>query len=298
MAKKKRFSMRPEQAEEGLFGNCWARITGARYTTYGALDNERLIVGNRTTDDPVGVIEFEQDGTDNPVEQYFSCGPATKLVPSEDGEEAAEEGPFLCPAEGSSAVGLSKNSNMYHLLASLAKPAEGKLKFNSALLDDKGIDALIGIYGFWARVPAPRISSVAVEEGARERTMVVCQEIGELGKGAKTKGKPAPDEDEEEEPAPKKGKIDKKFPKAVEEEEPEEEADDVTAEAQKIVDKALQKAGDAGIKRDQLIKKVFNQVAKSDNRKEILALLKDDDFISDGPWNWDEAEETLTAIES
>lgn len=282
MAKKPKFSMRPEQAEEGLFGNVRAKIVDAFYGTYGEHAPENLSA-SRTTgdpDDPCGVIEFEQEGVDDNVKQFFSCGSCQRLVPSEDNETQSNEGPFVIPAEGSPAHGINKSTRMYSLLSSLSKPAEGKLKFNSALLDEVGLKALIGIEGFWARVPAPLLSSVAVEEGATEKSMLICREIFELptkGAGAK-KGK-AKDEKESAKSEP-------------------EGDDDVKTEAQGIVVSVLEAAGEKGVARKDLVKKCFNGYAKSKNRRAIIELLQDEEFASDddAPWSYDEKEERLTEI--
>jgi hypothetical protein len=287
-ATKRKFSMRAEAGEEGLFGNVRAKIAKAFYGTYGehapqALNEKRV---NGTPDDPVAVIEFEQDGVEENVTQYFGCGSAARLVPSEDGEEPASEGPFLCPAEGSTAHGLNKQTGMYRFIQSLGKPVSGKLKFNDAVLDEKGLDGLVGLDLFVARVPSARASSVAVEEGAREQTQLVCGEIFELPKGSKGK-KVEKDEDEDETPKKKGKKVEK-----------EEEGDDLVSEAQAIVVSALEKAGEKGIKKDLLPKKCFAAISKSSDRKAILELIQDDDFISndEAPWNYDEDEETLTQV--
>jgi hypothetical protein len=292
MAKKKKFSMRPEAAEEGLFGNCEATVVKAFYGTYGEHAPENLTKArtNGSPEDPTAVIEFEVEGQEENATQFFGCGSVTKLVPSEDGEEAASEGPFLARAEGSNAGGLNKQTGMYHFLHSLSKPAEGKLKFNSAILDEKGLDALVGLRGFFVRVPAPRVSSVAMEEGARPSTILICQEIYELPKGSKV-ARSKKDEDEDEDEAPKKRKT-----KPTEEEE-EEESDPVVEEAQVIVVKALEKAGEDGIVKDKLPGKILVAATKSKHRKQILELVQDDDFLSEGPWNYDEDEEKLTSLE-
>lgn len=287
---KRQFSMRPEAAEEGLWGNKEARIASAIYGTYGEHGTEAMLVGDRSAEDPVGVIEFDpENDEEEPTKVFFSCGSAERLVPSEDGDEPASEGPFLCPPEGSQAKGLNKGTRMYSLLASISKPKDGKLKFNSAILDEKGLDALIGLKGYWARVPAPRMSSIAADEDSQPKTMIVCERIIELpaskGKKAKVKAE-AEDEAEDESPKKKKAKPEK---------EEESEESDVTTEAQAMVVNALEKAGSKGIKADLLFKKVFAELAKSENKKEIIALLKDEDFLADGPWTVDG--DTLQAIE-
>ncbi len=296
MAKKqKKFSMRPEAGEEGLFGNVEATIAKAFYGTYGEHGEERMIVGNRAAEDPCAVIEFEVEGVDDNPVQFLSCGKAARVVPSDDNESEANEGPFLVPAEGSQAKGLSKQSNMWHFLNSLEKPAEGKLKFDTRPLDEIGLDALVGLRAFFVRVPAAKIG-----EDSPDRTMLVCERIEELP-GKKKAGsskvvsikKKAGDEEEEEEEEP----TPKKKSKAKPRDEEEEEGDEVKEEAQAIVVKALEKAGEGGIEKGQLVKKIFGAASKSENRKEIVAYAQDEDFLKEGPWNYDEDSETLTALE-
>lgn len=294
MAKKK-FSMRPEQGEEGILSNADVEIVEACITTWSDA-GENALQGGREADDPCGKITFQPEGGD-PQAQYFSAGRAARLCPSEDGETPSDEGPFLIPAEGASVKGLNKQTRLWQFLNSLTKPAEGKLKFNSGLIDDSGMDALVGMKLHVMRVPAPQMSSVAKEEGAREQTMLVCHEIYELpGKGKAAKVvKPTrvakAEEDEEDEKPVKKGK-------KVEEEEAEDDSSDpVTEEAQTIVVKALKKAGDDGIEKKALVKAIFGAAAKSENRKKIIALVQQDAFLTEGPWSYDDEDEKLTSLE-
>jgi hypothetical protein len=124
------------------------------------------------------------------------------------------------------------------------------------------------------------------------------------------------DEDEEEEEAParkKKGKA-KTSKKSKsrdededeeEEEEEEEESDDEDedesdddSDAEKAIKKVLKDPKfKKGVKTDKLYKAVFALVQKAKNRKAILKLVQDSDWIGDDdrPWNYDEDDETLTS---
>lgn len=285
MAKKQaKFSMRPEMAEEGIFGNnVDVTIAEALYCTWDDAGEDAL-KGGREANDPCAKISFETEDGSSHV-QYFSAGKGTRLCPSEDGEEPAESGPFIMPTEDSPAKGLNKQSNAYHLLNSLCKPASGKLKLDSHKLDEVGLKALEGIRCHLVRVPSPNQGSFVQEEGAQPRTIIVVNEIYELGKGGgkgtAAKGKPGP----------------KAVKAAKEEEEGDSDSDDMTTEAQTMVVKALAKAGDDGIVKDKLVKAIFAAAAKSANRKEILAMVQEEDFITEGPWLYDEESETLTSAE-
>lgn len=293
MAKKPKFSMRPEMGEEGLLSNADVRITDAVITTWSDA-GERALVGGREANDPCGKITFEPlEGDGEEQVQYLSAGKGNRLAPSEDGEEPAEEGPFLIPVEGSSAKGLNKQSRLYQFLASCSKPASGKLKFDSGILDEKGLTGLVGMELHVLRVPAPQQSSVAKEEGAREHTMLTCHEIYALpGKGKPSPTRKPKDEDDEDE-APKKGK------KPVKEEKDEDEGEgSVEEETQTLIVKALSKAGEPMTK-DEVVKAIFGAATKSANRKKILAMAQDDDFLGgeDAPWEYNAKKGTLTSIE-
>lgn len=286
MAKKRAFSMRPEEGEEGglPLSNDDIRITSAVCTTFGAGDApERMMAGGREADDPCAKIEFEyineSEDAGDPEPLFLSAGKANRLVPSEDGEEPAESGPFFIPAEESKARGLNKNSNLWQFYNSLAKPEAGKLKFDTSLLDEKGIEALVGLELHVRRAPSKNQPEPG--SGERERTIVIVSEILSLGKGkaAKAKAKKAKDEDEDEADA-----------------DTDSDADPIDEEAEAIVVKALKKAGDDGIEKDALTKKVFVEVAKSKNKKSILAKLGDDEWLGDDarPWEYDTDSETLT----
>jgi len=283
--------MRPENAEAGILSNADIMITSARYCLAQEA-GEQYVTQGREAEDPVAELGYVYlDDDHEPIEPeeeirpiYLSAGKAARLVPSEDGEEPAEEGPFLVPAEDSKAKGLSDQCNVYHFLKSCKGPAEGKLRLDTAVLDDKGIPALVGLKLHILRVPAP--GRTTVEEGARERTILTCHEIYALPKGVKggkavVPGKKAKEREEEE--AGGGG---------------DEGEDSVETEAQALVVAALEKAGKKGIEKDAVVKAIFTAAAKSPNRKKIIALAQDEDFLSDddAPWNYDADDEKLTAI--
>lgn len=304
MAKPKRkFSMRPENAEAGILSNADIVITGARYCRASEA-GEQYVTQGREAEDPVAELSYQLlDDDKDPVESeeeirpiYLSAGKAARLVPSEDGEEPAEEGPFLVPAEDSKAKGLSDQCNVYHFFKSCKSPAEGKLQFDTAILDEKGIPALVGMKLHILRVPSPNRGGGAIpEDGTRERTILTCQEIYALPKGkAGLKKKPA-EEAETEEETPK-GKKAKAEPEADADE--GDQGDDVETEAQGLVVAALEKAGKKGIEKSAVTQTIFSAAAKSPNRKKIIALAQSDDFLTDddAPWNYDADKERLTSL--
>lgn len=288
MAKRKKgaLSIRPSEAEEGLLSDADVTITTSIWSTWGAAD-ERALVGGREAEDPALKLVLDPDEGDE-LEQFLSAGKANRAVPSEDGEDEAEEGDFIIPAEGSGARALSKSTNAYIFLNSLCSPAEGKLKFPEAKLDD-GISSLEGLHCHVTRVPQPKRGGLPTEEGERERTVLVVHEIYELPKGIsgarggskkKTtrRSKPEPEEEEEEE---------------------EGGEDELSEKAQAIVVKVLDKHP-KGVTTDGLVKGAFPFAAKMGKaRKDILELIQDEDFLGDddAPWEYNSRRNKITPIE-
>lgn len=305
--KKRKFSMRLADAEDGFLSNADVTIKEAHFGTWQEA-GEKALVNGREADDPQLTIVFEgEDGQEFRPER-FGAGKAARLVPSEDGEEPAEEGqgPFLIPAEDSKAAGLHKQSTAYQFLASLVKPAKGKLKLSDDAWGDKGTEALVGMRIHVVRVPDPRQArGTALAEGEKERTILVCDEIYELGgsgkagKSAKPKKARADDDDEDENPKRKKKPAeDDDDDDAGDEDEAEGGDEDASTEAEKVVVKMLEKAG-GSLAISALAKKSFSLIAKSANKGEILELFQDEDWIGDDdrPWNVNAKKQTIESVE-
>lgn len=294
MAKPK-VSLRPSDAETGLLSDEDVTIVDALFTTWQDA-GENALVGGREGDDPCLklVLEREDSEDEEPYVQYLSAGKANRLVPSEDGEEEADEGPFVAPAEGSNAKGLGDSCNANIFLKSAVKPANGKLKLSEAALDNGVRDALSGMRCHLLRVPQPKRAGLPVDEDEEQRqhTVLTVSEIYELPgkktkaprtkagtkKKVKTRTKPEPEEEEEEE-------------------EEEEGGDDAAVEkAEEIITSILESKGE--VKVTALAKLVFPKASKAGAlKKEILALVKDQYFLGeeDRPWMFDGT--TLSAIE-
>jgi hypothetical protein len=283
MAKRKSraISLRAKDAEEGLLSDADITITEAIWTTWAQAD-ERALVGGREAEDPALKLTLEPDEGDT-LEQFLSAGKANRVVPSDDGEDEADEGEFLIPAEGSSARGMSKSCNAFIFLQSAAKPAEGKLKFPEEKYDD-GISCLEGLRCHVLRVPQPKRSGLPTEEGERERTVLTVREIYELPGGKKAGRKTSrrkteePDDDDTGE---------------------DEGGDEVTEKAQGIVVKVLDKHP-KGLSTDALVKAAFPFASKAGkDRKDILELIQDEDFLGDddAPWEYNARRNRITPIE-
>lgn len=284
-AQPKRISNRPSQAEEGggLPSDFDAVIKEARYTTWEEA-GPKALVGGRDADDPalMLVLEMEDETERN---EFLSAGKANRVQPGEDGE-------FLVPAEGldddKAPSGLSASSNANIFLTSVVKA-----DFDEDKLDE-GISSLAGIKAHFVRVPQPKREGVARAEGdapKRPPTVLTISEIypdKKAGKKAGAGAKPA---------AKATGK------KAVEPEADDEDAaegDEVTEAAQAVVAELLEDPKfKKGIPKAKLFTAVFNKLSKdkAPNKKEIVALVQDEDFLGDGPWTYDAEAELLTAAE-
>jgi hypothetical protein len=244
-----------------------------------------------------------------PFSVHLSAGKAARLIPSEDG------GSFQ-PAEGSSAKGLSKSSNCFYFIKSLEDAGFPKDKIRS-----KGISIINGTEAELHRVDQPkRRNLVAVdEETGEERTRTMptittiyslpwekkglkAREAAELalkgkGKGKKPvagagkKPKPVIEDDDEEEEA----QLNKKFPKAE-----KKGAVDLDSAAEKAVMQALNEPSHKkkGLPETEAYPAAFQYVQKDPNRKGIMALIKDDEWLRDDdrPWAYDPNLERLTLV--
>lgn len=275
---------------------------------------------NEDDDDGVPVLSIPCTPDEgDPFTIHLSAGKADRMVPNEDGTG-------FVPAEDSHAKGISKSTNLYHFLKSLDDAGFPKDKLRS-----EGITIIDGLYCHLLRVPQPkRRGLAAADEEETSRTMPSITEIHKLPwekgskkkpAGKKAKAEPEPEEEEDEDEEEETAKLDKKFPKvgkkkaaptdedededeeeeADEEEEEEADSSDYTKEAEKAILKALKEpaAAKKGIAKDDVYNAAFQKLKTHPQRKKVLALIQEDDWISDDdrPWFYNDKMERITATE-
>lgn len=194
--------------------------------------------------------------------QYFSAGSLDRFEPSEDG---------LCavPAEGQDdSILLIKTTNALLFITSLTESGFPKDK----IADE--VDVFEGTEVHVRQVPRPKMRGID-REGDAEKTILVVTKIHKLPWEKKGKGKGK---------AASKGKA-----KA----EPEEVSSDVSDKAVETVMAAVT-ASENGIAKKDLLVEAFKSLAKDEDRTAVVRLIKDNEWLADGPWTYDEESETIS----
>lgn len=262
----------------GLVNDFDGEITEARYVRWdydGKLDHDILAVRLTIQPDDPDVNKGE------PVVQHYSAGDIKNWVPSEDGEEEADEGVYVAKGENGKQTGLPDSSNFAQFVGALEA-----LGFNS---DDPALSAMEGVRGHWYRVAQRKRAGMAASatggEGGgdeRQRTILV---LTELAKGAAkksagataAKGKP---------PAAKKA-----APK--DEEESGEDENDLESQ---VAASIAEKVGEEGTLTVKEITSHIVKAFKGPNMKPALKLAQDTEWLAGrDEFAWDEDEETVTA---
>ena len=265
MAKSKHASTKPSEAEKGggAFGFPPGSVVTIKEASWARWEDagEKAIVKSRSGDDPALRIVGEIEGGDGEAREVFlSAGKATRgLHPSRDGE-------FLDIEEGATATAIADGCNADVFLKSISdKKAHKKMAVPEELHDD-GISAVLVGLKFVAG------GIVIKREGLDNpsRPTLVADEIVELPKAAR-KGK-AKDEDDEDDEKPKRGR--------------KSGGGDAEAKAEKAMAEVLDNPKyKKGLPVEKAWTAVFNLVREDEDKKAILALIEDEDWLTgDRPW--------------
>lgn len=265
-------SLRPSTFAQGggLLDDADVEILLARFTTgYGS--NSSGAGAEATT---LKLVLKDGDGTEH--EQFYSCG--NGFVPSETGDEATA-GKELVPVGDKTAP--SGNSNMALVVNSMINAG-----LPEDLLDSGDISAIEGTKGHVNRIPEPKRAGLPAREGARKdqpRTVLVFTTItglpGEAPKAGKgkvtTMAKPATGAAKPTAAAPSAA----------------EGGDELTEELTGFLLEVVGAAGDAGLKKVQIVQKLFAAIPKDNaNKKALVALAGKDEVLStigDGMFEYD-----------
>lgn len=287
MAKSKHASTKPSEAEKGggAFGFPPGSVVTIKEASWARWEDagEKAIVKSRSGDDPALRIVGEIEGGDGEAREVFlSAGKATRgLHPSRDGE-------FLDIEEGATATAIADGCNADVFLKSISdKKAHKKMAVPEELHDD-GISAVLVGLKFVAG------GIVIKREGLDNpsRPTLVADEIVELPKAAR-KGK-AKDEDDEDDEKPARRR---KAKPAVEDDDEDDEDEkpkrgrksgggDAEAKAEKAMAEVLDNPKyKKGLPVEKAWTAVFNLVREDEDKKAILALIEDEDWLTgDRPW--------------
>jgi hypothetical protein len=211
---------------------------------------------------------LDPDDSGDETDQYWSMGNAKDWIPSDDGKRLVAVG---------SATTLKTSSNGAILLTSLV---------NAGFPEDKigdDISVFEGMVAHMVRIPAPKRPGLKkrVREDGREfeDTVLTVGEIISLP-WEKKKAKGAPKGKAAAKGAPKKAAA-----------KPAADAgadDDVNDAAVAFMMGALAEAGDDGLTKKELPTMAFQALKDDPNRNAIVQLVYQDDFLANGPWNYED----------
>lgn len=254
-------SLRPSTFAQGggLLDDADVTLILARFTTgYGA--NSSGAGAEATT---LKLVLTDSEGTEH--EQYYSCG--NGFVPSETGDEATQ-GKELVPVDGKTAP--SGSSNMAMVIGSMINAG-----LPEDLLDSGDISAIEGTRGHVNRIPEPKRAGLPAREGARKdqpRTVLVFTTITSLPGEAAPKGK---------------AKVTTMAKPTTSAAKPAATATSSTGEETELTEEltgflleVVGAAGDAGLKKVQIVQKLFAAIPKDNaNKKALVALAGKDDVL-------------------
>jgi len=213
--------------------------------------------GKIPTPTPAMKIKMEVEDMDEPVEQYFSAGNPQDWTPSKDGTKLVAIG---------KATGINKSSNLGILMMSLLEA-----KFPSDKMDGDDCTVFEGLKCHMIRVKAPErkglVQTTRADGRVFDKTNLIVDHIIKFpwekkGATSSTKGK---------------GK----------ETEKEEEVDDVEEKATAMIMSILE-SNPKGINKKKLAQLVLQEAKGDPDRNAILKLAYSDEFLSAGPWEYED----------
>lgn len=202
------------------------------------------------------VIMVDPDGTEH--EQYFSAGDPNRFQPSADGK-------YVVAVAG--AKGLSTSSNAAIFLKSIVDQGFPEDRITHTVEPFEGMEAHV------VRIPQPKRSGLVQAEGARDKTVLVVSKINRLPWEKTGTGKAAPKLSASRTAAPSSTKT---APAAT-----NGEASDLAEEAQGLILQLLENKG-GEVKKTGVGAGAFKLLTGNANRGELLKLMTDDGFLSEG----------------
>jgi hypothetical protein len=271
-------SLNPDDfIQGGLADDFRGKITEAVYAKWdyeGNIDHDVLAVK----------LTIEREDGEKPVVQFWSAGDLTNFVPSQDGEEEAEEGPFALRVGKKTA--LTNSTNFAHLLEAILDAGTASKKFTKANLTTS-LACLETLDAQWNRIPQKKRAGLVPTEGAganRGKDILVVTEVFGYGAAEKAgKGKAA---------AGGPAKAAKGKPAKDESEDAGETLDSRLSDA--LVE--IISAAGGTIKKSKLAPLVLRAFATDKDKSKAIGRCTQADFLSgdDVLWTYDEEEGTLS----
>jgi len=186
--------------------------------------------------------------------QHYSAGSLDRFVPSGDGLRAVPADEDDYDEDGDPTISLVKSTNAILFLKSIVD--------NGFKEDDIGdeVDVFEGLDVHLRQVPQPKRSGLDQDDD-KPRTILLVTKINATAGERKAKGK---------------GKSKKAAPAS----------EGVTVKATELVIAAVASSENGIAKKDVLIE-AFKALAKDDDRKEVIDLIKTDEFLESGPWTYE-----------
>ena len=263
MSKNQGMSLNPEDFTEG-----GGLIDDVNVTFKGVAFEMFDYQGKVSTGVPSLCIVMEDEEEDEHT-QYYSMGNAQDWAPSPDGKKLVAVG---------SATGIRSSSNGAILLKSIVDSG-----FPTDKIDDD-ITVFEGMKCHVIRIPAPKRAGIKTkkrDDGKEyEKTILVVDEIISFPwDKAKPKGAP-------------KGKKGTTKSKKATKAKTSESTEDLTGKAKETVLGVVLEAGE--VDKKVLPTKVFQVLKNDPDRNAIAKMVFDDDFLSNGDWEYDQESGTLS----
>jgi hypothetical protein len=242
-------------AAGGFLDDCDITIRDPKFTLFD--------YGGQSEEVPVLSLDFEQDDGET-HNQVYSVGKAKDWRPSDDGKTLVSIG---------SAAALSKRSNAGQFITHLVEAG-----FPGERLEDGDVSVLDGLKAHVTRIAQPRRRNMPDDKP--DPTLLVIDKVLEMpedgGKAKKTtKAK-----------ASSKGKEEEDVPSANDQ--------DVSIE-QKAQEALLKLITDSGGKlpKKGIPQPLFKLLGDDPDKSKILTKAFDDEFLSNGPWTYEDGELSL-----
>jgi hypothetical protein len=312
-----RISTKPSEAQKGgTLGvpvGAKFKITDARWTTWSEA-GEKAIKRDRSPADPALMVVFDVANMDDPVTEFLSAGKEKNAKPSRDGE-------FLEPGSSTTATALSDNCNAMVFLNSIfydgkdqksdAYKRHKKNALNEDLMDDGISKALVGLEGIAGRIVVER---EGLQTENKPRPTLVVDEIIEPPSGEGATGKSSRSASASASGRSRREERERDTDTETEKEDDDRggrgrssrrssgagngkaDADDVMKATEKLVLSVLdQSKYKNGLSVKKSFQAVYTLAKGEDNEKEIMALVEDEDWLTDGdrPWSFNKKDDVI-----
>jgi len=190
--------------------------------------------------------------------QHYSAGKLERFEPSSDGLKAVPADPEDYDDEGIPSISLVKSTNAILFLKSIVDNG-----FDEEDIEDT-VDVFEGLNVHVRQVPQPKRSGLDVE-GEAPKPILLVTKINATKGERKSKGKT----------------------KAKAKAKPVETSEDVTEKATDTVIAAVA-VSENGLAKKALLVEAFRALSKDDDRNAIIALIKSEEFLENGPWTYED----------